>query len=210
MQADLNRALMPVLRAVRVVPVLTIKDANHAVPLARALIAGGLSHLEITLRTPVARDAMRRISGEVEGAVVGAGTVLTPAHAKDALEAGATFLVSPGATQDLYAAARDWPAAWLPGVATASEAMTAAAHGLSLLKFFPAESSGGVLALKLLAAPLAGISFCPTGGVGPANLAAYLACPNVVCVGGSWVAPDSAIAAGNWDEITRLARAVTA
>ncbi len=208
MQADLNRALIPVLKRVRVVPVLTIADAATAVPLARALVAGGLTHLEITLRTPAAKDAMRRIAGEVDGAVVGAGTVLTPAHAAEAIAAGATFLVSPGATSDLYAAAKDWPAAWLPGVATASEAMTALAHGLSLLKFFPAEASGGVPALKSLAAPLAGIQFCPTGGVGPANVASYLACPNVVCVGGSWVAPDKAIADGDWSEITRLARAV--
>jgi 2-dehydro-3-deoxyphosphogluconate aldolase / (4S)-4-hydroxy-2-oxoglutarate aldolase len=208
-QAELNQALIPILKRVRVVPVLTIADAATAVPLARALVAGGLTHLEITLRTPAARDAMRRIAAEVEGAVVGAGTVLTPQHADDAMAVGATFLVSPGATSELYAAAKNWRAAWLPGVATASEAMTAQAHGLRLLKFFPAEASGGVPALKSLAAPLADIMFCPTGGVGPANLARYLDCANVVCVGGSWVAPDKAIAAADWPEITRLAKAAS-
>ena len=206
-QADLNQALIPVLRAVRVVPVLTIKDAATAVPLARALVAGGLTHLEITLRTPAAEDAMRRISGEVEGAVVGAGTVMTPKHADAAMQAGAKFLVSPGTTSELYAACKNWPAAWLPGVVTASEAMTAAMHGVTFVKFFPAEAAGGVAALKSLAAPLAGTVFCPTGGVSAQNMASYLGCSNVVCVGGSWVAPDKAIATADWAEITRLSRA---
>ena len=209
MQSSLNAALIPRCRAVRVVPVLTITDVAHAVPLARALVAGGLKILEITLRTPQALNAIRRISAEVPEAEIGAGTVLTPQHGEHAIAAGSRFLVSPGSTPRLLDAAEHWPVPLLPGAASASEAMAALERGISFQKFFPAESSGGIPALKALAAPLAEVKFCPTGGVGPDNLAAYLACPNVVCVGGSWVAPQKLIDAGNWAEITRLACAAS-
>ncbi len=207
MQPALNSDLIALCRKRRVIPVLTIVDIAHAVPLARALVEGGLDILEITLRTPAALDAIRRMVADVPGAIVGAGTVLTPAHAESAMAAGARFLVSPGATGRLLDAAAKWPVPLLPGVATASEAMAVLERGLTFAKFFPAESAGGIPALKSLAGPLAGLAFCPTGGVGQANLAAYLACPNVVCVGGSWVAPQALVDAGDWAGITKLARA---
>ena len=209
MQSTLNPSLMPRCAAVRVVPVLTITDARQAAPLARALVAGGLTVLEVTLRTPAALDAIERIGREVEGAEVGAGTVLTPEHAAGAIDVGARFLVSPGSTMRLLDAAEGFGIPLLPGAATASEAMTALERGYRFLKFFPAEQSGGIPALKALAAPLADVKFCPTGGVGAENIAAYLACPNVVCVGGSWVAPQKAIDAGDWGAIERLARAAS-
>ena len=198
MQSTLNPSLMPRCKSVRVVPVLTIRDASLAVPLARALVAGGLSVLEVTLRTPAALAAIERIAGEVAGAEVGAGTVLTPEHAAGAIDAGARFLVSPGSTARLLDAAEGFGIPLLPGVATASEAMAALERGYRFVKFFPAEQSGGIPALQALAAPLAELKFCPTGGVGPANLEAYLACPNVVCVGGSWVAPQKLVDAADW------------
>lgn len=190
----------------RVIPVLTIKDALHAVPLAQALAAGGLTVVEVTLRTPAALTAIKRIAAEVPTAEVGAGTVLNAQHAEQAIAAGAQFLVSPGATARLFDAADGWSIPLLPGAATASEAMTGLERGYRFMKFFPAEQSGGIAALKGLAAPLADLKFCPTGGIGPHNLSAYLACTNVVCVGGSWVAPQPLVDAGNWTEITRLAR----
>ena len=199
--------LMAALRRERVVPVLTISDETDSVGLARALVAGGLTHLEITLRTDAALAAIEKIAHEVHGATVGAGTILSRGMGDDAIAAGAKFLVSPGATPSLYDAAADWSVPLLPGVASASEAMMALERGFHFVKFFPAEASGGVAALKALSAPLAGLSFCPTGGIGPDNLASYLACPNVVCVGGSWVAPVKAVAAGDWREVTRLAAA---
>ena len=207
MQSSLNPALIARCRAVRVIPVLTIADARRAVALARALVAGGLTVLEITLRTVAALDAIRQIASDVEGADVGAGTVLTSALAEQALAAGARFLVSPGSTARLLDAAEAWPVPMLPGATTASEAMGLLERGYRFAKFFPAEQSGGVAALKGLAAPLADLHFCPTGGVGPDNVASYLACPNVVCVGGSWVAPQALIDAGDWAAITRLAQA---
>ena len=207
MQSTLNPALITPCKAVRVIPVLTILDTRVAVPLAKALVAGGLTILEITLRTPAALEAIRSIAAEVPGAHVGAGTVLTPQHAEQAIAAGSRFLVSPGATVRLLDAAEQWPIPLLPGTATASEAMAVLERGYRFAKFFPAEQSGGIPALKGLAAPLADLSFCPTGGIGADNRAAYLACPNVVCVGGSWVAPQKLIDAGRWDEITRLAQA---
>ena len=200
---------MPRCAAGRVVPVLTIVDLASAVPLARALVAGGLSVLEVTLRTPVAVSAIKRIAAEVEGAEVGAGTVLNAAHAEAAIAAGARFLVSPGSTPRLLDAAEGYDVPLLPGAATASEAMVALERGYRFLKFFPAEQSGGITALKALAAPLAEIKFCPTGGVGPDNLQAYLACPNVICVGGSWVAPQKLVDTAQWGEIERLARATS-
>ena len=203
--SEAGRRFADALRAERVVPVLTIERWTDAVPLARALVAGGLTHLEITLRTAAALEAIRAVAGEVSVATVGAGTVLTPRQAESALAAGAEFLVSPGATGELFDAAGGWPAVWLPGVATASEGMRAMERGLGFVNFFPAEAAGGVGMLKALAAPLAGLKLCPTGGVSLHNAAGYLACSNVVCVGGSWVAPTKMVAEGAWAEISQLA-----
>jgi 2-dehydro-3-deoxyphosphogluconate aldolase / (4S)-4-hydroxy-2-oxoglutarate aldolase len=206
-QANLNPSLIARCRPARVIPVLTIADAKHAVPLAHALFDGGLTVLEITLRTAAALEAIQLIKAHGPDADVGAGTVLSTKQAHAARKAGARFLVSPGFTSTLLDEAEEWAIPWLPGIATATEAMTLWERGYRMAKFFPAESSGGIAALKGLAAPLADLMFCPTGGVGPANLAAYLATPNVVCVGGSWVAPQALIDAGDWAGITKLARA---
>lgn len=201
-----QKAIEKILTLAPVVPVLVIDEAATAVPLARALVAGGLKAIEVTFRTPAALDSIRAIAQEVEGAVVGAGTVLTAAQVKQAEEAGCRFMVAPGASLDLLAAARDSSVPLLPGAATASEAMTLLEQGFALQKFFPAEPAGGVAYLKALAQPLAGIRFCPTGGISRASAGSYLALPNVVCVGGSWVAPADKVAAGAWDEIEALAR----
>jgi 2-dehydro-3-deoxyphosphogluconate aldolase / (4S)-4-hydroxy-2-oxoglutarate aldolase len=206
-QAQLNPGLIARCKPARVIPVLTITDPKHAVPLAHALFDGGLTVLEITLRTPAALEAIRLIKEHGPDADVGAGTVLTSAQAEAARKAGARFLVSPGATPRLLDEAESWPIPLLPGIATASEAMALIERGYRFAKFFPAEQSGGIASLKALGAPLADLVFCPTGGVGPHNLAAYLATPNVVCVGGSWVAPQNLIDAGDWAGITKLARA---
>lgn len=192
-----------------VIPVIVIEDASQAAPLARALIAGGLPVLEVTLRTPAALDAIRAMT-PVEGGVVGAGTVLSPEDVAAAKQAGARFAVSPGATECLCDACEAADLPLLPGAATSSEAMRLLERGYSTLKFFPAEASGGAPALKAIGAPLPQITFCPTGGVSPANVADYLSLANVACVGGSWVVPKTAIAAGDWSEITRLARAAAA
>jgi 2-dehydro-3-deoxyphosphogluconate aldolase / (4S)-4-hydroxy-2-oxoglutarate aldolase len=205
-----EKTLWRILTAAPVVPVLTIEDGAAAVPLARALVAGGLTALEVTLRTKAGPDCIRAIAGEVEGASVGAGTVLDRRQIDEAVSCGARFLVSPGATPDLLAAAKDCPVPFLPGVATAGEAMTLADAGFTMLKFFPAEPAGGIAYLKALASPLPELRFCPTGGVGPANAADYLALRNVLCVGGSWVAPTDALAAGDWDRVTALAEAAAA
>lgn len=193
-----------------VVPVLVIEDVSTAVPLARALVAGGLPVLEITLRTPAALDVIRAIAGEVEGAVVGAGTVLSAGQYRDAAAAGSRFVVSPGATAAVLDAAAASPVPLLPGAATASEVMRLLEQGYRFLKFFPAAPAGGVAYLKALAAPLPEARFCPTGGIDAASAKDYLSLSNVVCVGGSWVAPAAAVAAGDWQEITRLARAAAA
>jgi 2-dehydro-3-deoxyphosphogluconate aldolase/(4S)-4-hydroxy-2-oxoglutarate aldolase len=198
--------LLNFLNTVAVVPVLTIEDRETAVPLAKALVAGGLTALEVTLRTKAGADCIRAIADEVDGANVGAGTVLDRRQLDEAVASGAQFLVSPGATPDLVAAARDCPVPLLPGVATAGEAMTLAGAGFMILKFFPAEPAGGIAYLKALAAPLPNLRFCPTGGIGANNAPDYLALPNVICVGGSWVAPPDALAAGDWARITALAR----
>ncbi len=205
-----NDALFRILSAAPVVPVLTIEDRATAVPLARALVAGGLTALEVTLRTAAGLDCIRAIAGEVEGCDVGAGTVLDPAQLGAAVKAGARFLVSPGAAPRLLAAAKDAPVPLLPGIATAGEAMALAEEGFRMLKFFPAEPAGGIAYLKALAAPLPAIRFCPTGGIGPKNAADYLALANVLCVGGSWVAPAEALAQGNWTRVTALAREAVA
>lgn len=198
-------ALLPVLKAAPVVPVLIIEDAKTAVPLARALVAGGLTALEVTLRTPAALDCIRAIRAEVEGANVGAGTILDPRQFDEAVAAGSTFLVSPGATPKLLAHAKGSPVPLLPGIATASEAMALIEEGYGAAKFFPAEQAGGAAYLKALSSPIPGLVFCPTGGVGLRNAPTYLALPNVVCVGGSWVAPAAAVASGDWAAVTALA-----
>lgn len=188
-----------------IVPVLVVKDASTARPLAEALVAGGLPALEVTLRTPAALDAIRAMS-EVPGGVVGAGTLITPADVKAAKAAGAKFGVSPGATDSLIQACEGEGLPLLAGAATATEAMRMLEKGYDLLKFFPAEASGGAPALKAIGAPLPQISFCPTGGVSLANAMDYLNLSNVICAGGSWVAPADLVAAGKWDEIEALAK----
>jgi 2-dehydro-3-deoxyphosphogluconate aldolase / (4S)-4-hydroxy-2-oxoglutarate aldolase len=192
-----------------IIPVLVVTDAAHARPLAAALIAGGLPALEVTLRTPAALDVIREMA-QVPGGVVGAGTLLTPADVRAAKAAGASFGVSPGATDTLLQACEDEDLPLLPGAATASEAMALLERGYSMLKFFPAEASGGAPALKAIAAPIPQISFCPTGGVTPQNARDYLALPNVACAGGSWVAPKDAVEAGDWTRIETLAREAAA
>ena len=202
--------LLPVLTGQPVIPVLKIQRAADAVPLARALAAGGLPAIEITLRTAEAIDAIRLAASEVPEAIVGAGTILTARHFDQATRAGARFIVSPGTTQELLDAARSTDVPLLPGATTPSEVMAAAEEGYKILKFFPAEQSGGVAFLKALSSPLAGTRFCPTGGVTPQNASAYLSLPNVICVGGSWVAPDNLVDEGEWGAITALAREAAA
>jgi 2-dehydro-3-deoxyphosphogluconate aldolase / (4S)-4-hydroxy-2-oxoglutarate aldolase len=190
-----------------VVPVLTIERTADAVPLARALVKGGLPVLEITLRTEEALAALAAIAAEVPDAVVGAGTVLQPRQFDDVTRAGARFAVSPGCTPALVTAARAAGLPFLPGIQTVSEAMVLAEQGFGLMKFFPADVAGGLAWLKAVAAPLAGLRFCPTGGVGAESAQTYLSLANVACVGGSWVAPRDAVAAGDWARIERLAAA---
>jgi 2-dehydro-3-deoxyphosphogluconate aldolase / (4S)-4-hydroxy-2-oxoglutarate aldolase len=190
-----------------VIPVLTIERGRDAVPLARALVDGGLPVLEVTLRTAAALEAAQAIAAEVPEAVVGIGTVTDIPDIRQALDAGAKFLVSPGTSPPLAAALARVPVPVLPGCATVSEAMMLAALGFPVLKFFPAEVAGGVAFLKAVAAPLPDMRFCPTGGIDQRNAAAYLALPNVIAVGGSWVAPKDAVAAGDFARITVLTRA---
>lgn len=198
--------LLSLLAGQPVIPVIKIKHADDAVPLARALVAGGLRMIEITLRTPDALECIRRVSRDVDGAIVGAGTVLNPKQFDEAVAAGSKFIVSPGLTTSLIAAAANSEVPLLPGAITPGEIMTALEAGIDFLKFFPAEQAGGTTFLRSLASPLAAARFCPTGGVSPHNAEEYLAVPNVVCVGGSWVAPDDAIREGKWDVIESLAR----
>ncbi|MBY8887293.1 bifunctional 4-hydroxy-2-oxoglutarate aldolase/2-dehydro-3-deoxy-phosphogluconate aldolase [Streptomyces sp. PTM05] len=193
-----------------VIPVVTLHDAGDAVPLARALVAGGLPAVEITLRTPAGLDAVCAVARDVPGAIVGAGTVLTERQVNGALDAGARFLVSPGCTGGLLTAMLDSGAPVLPGVATASEAMALLERGVEDMKFFPAEAAGGVRYLRSLAAPLPSARFCATGGIDASRAADYLALPNVPCVGGSWMVPDDAVRAGDWGRVERLARAAAA
>ena len=188
-----------------IVPVLVVDDVAHARPLAEALVAGGLPALEVTLRTPAALDAIRAMAN-VPGGVVGAGTLVTPEDVRAAKEAGAQFGVSPGATDALIAACEAEGLPLLPGAATASEAMALLEKGYDMLKFFPAEASGGAPALKAIGAPLPQITFCPTGGVSPSNALDYLSLSNVVCAGGSWVAPKQMVQNGDWSGIETLAR----
>ncbi len=188
-----------------IVPVLVIHDVSHARPLAEALIAGGLPALEVTLRTPAALEAIR-VMADVPGGIVGAGTLISPQDVQAACEAGARFGVSPGATDCLMSASESEGLPLLPGAATATEAMALLERGYDMLKFFPAEASGGAPALKAIGAPLPQIAFCPTGGVSPQNAKSYLSLSNVTCAGGSWVAPADMMKAGDWAGIEALAR----
>lgn len=192
-----------------VVPVLVLDEVMHAVPLALALVAGGLPVLEVTLRTRAALDVIRAMA-DVPGGVVGAGTLLTPADVKAAKAAGAQFGVSPGATARLVAACEDEGLPLLAGAATATEVMALMERGYTMMKFFPAETSGGAAAVRAMGGPLPQARFCPTGGIGLGNAADYLGLANVVCVGGSWVAPKALMQAGDWSGITRLAAGAAA
>jgi 2-dehydro-3-deoxyphosphogluconate aldolase/(4S)-4-hydroxy-2-oxoglutarate aldolase len=193
-----------------VIPVVTIDDPEHAVPVARALLAGGIGIIELTLRTERALESLALIAADVPDILVGAGTVLNPTQADEAVSRGAQFLVSPGVTPALLRHVVEGPVPFLPGVATVGEAMYALEHGVTELKFFPAGPAGGPRYLAALAAPLPQVRFCPTGGVTPDNMADYLALLNVGCVGGSWLTPGAALAAQDWDQIAELARAAVA
>jgi 2-dehydro-3-deoxyphosphogluconate aldolase/(4S)-4-hydroxy-2-oxoglutarate aldolase len=202
----MSKSLESILKQSPVVPVLVIEDVADALPLARALVRGGLAVLEITLRTDKALDCIRAISCEVEGAVVGAGTVLTPAQLDKVAKLGCAFAVSPGSSPSLLDAAASNDVPLLPGAATASEAMLLLEQGYHLQKFFPAEPAGGVPYLSALSSPLPQIRFCPTGGITPGNASAYLALPNVITIGGSWMAPKKLLAAKDWAAVEVLSR----
>ncbi len=186
-------------------PVMVIQNLDDAVPLAQALVAGGIKVLEITLRTPIALEAIKLISENVKDAIVGAGTITTPEQLKAAEEAGAVFAISPGLAPTLLAAAQTGNIALIPGIATLSELMMGMEFGLDHFKFFPAEAAGGIPMLKAIAGPMPQITFCPTGGISPDNYLAYLALGNVACVGGSWLAPADAVKAKDWAKVTWLA-----
>jgi len=193
-----------------VIPVITLHHVEDALPLARALVEGGLPVLELTLRTDCALEAIARIARELPQARVGAGTVLSPRDLAQVGAAGAAFAISPGATEALYAAAAGCELPLVPGIATASELMRGLELGWRRFKFFPAEASGGAAALRGLAGPFPGVRFCPTGGIDAARAPAWLALPNVACVGGSWMLPEAAIRAGDWTRIGALAREAAA
>ncbi|WP_435771314.1 bifunctional 4-hydroxy-2-oxoglutarate aldolase/2-dehydro-3-deoxy-phosphogluconate aldolase [Nocardioides sp. SYSU DS0651] len=199
-----------VLDVVPVIPVVVVDDVATAVPLARALVAGGLPAIELTLRTPVALDALRAIADEVPDILLGAGTVTTPAQAAAAVDAGAQFLVSPGLTPDLLDALLQAGVPFLPGTSTVSEVMRVLDAGLTEMKFFPAEASGGAAYLKAVSGPLPQARFCPTGGITAASAPSYLALVNVGCVGGTWLTPADAVGARDWDRVSRLAAAAAA
>jgi 2-dehydro-3-deoxyphosphogluconate aldolase / (4S)-4-hydroxy-2-oxoglutarate aldolase len=209
--AEIRRKhLRQVLRAAPIIPVITIEHAKDAVPLARALVAGGIKAVEITLRTPAASAAAVAIIRDVPEALVGIGTVLTPHDLTTARTLKARFALSPGATPELLDAAAEGTLPFIPGVQTASELMAALARGFDVVKFFPAAQAGGIAALRALAGPFPHVRFCPTGGIGEENFADWLAQPNVVSVGGSWLAPTADIRAGNWDAIAARARRAVA
>lgn len=203
--ADQSAAARGICLLAPVVPVLVIDDLAHAAPLARALVAGGLPALEVTLRTSCALDAIRAMA-EIDGGVVGAGTLLTPADVKAAKAAGAKFGVSPGATDRIIAACEDEGLPLLPGGATASEIMALLERGYTVQKFFPAEQAGGAAYLKSIGSPIPQVSFCPTGGISLKIAPDYLGLKNILCVGGSWVAPKDAMARGDWAAVETLAR----
>lgn len=196
-----------ILNKAPVVPVMVIDDVRQAVPLARALVAGGLPVLEITLRTSVAMDAMRAIMAEVEGAIVGVGTVITPEQFKQCSKLGCAFAVSPGSSGQLLGAAEDYEMPLLPGGVTASEVMALLEWGYRFQKFFPAEPAGGIAYLTALSSPLPQVSFCPTGGITPLSAPNYLKLPNVITIGGSWMIPKAKLATGDWAGIEALAAA---
>jgi 2-dehydro-3-deoxyphosphogluconate aldolase/(4S)-4-hydroxy-2-oxoglutarate aldolase len=202
-------SLMQIVKTSPVIPVITIADADDAVPLARALLNGGIATIEIALRTPAAVEAARAVIAEVPEMLVGIGTVLTPQSLADAKAMGARYALSPGATPELLKAAAGGDFPYIPGVATASDVMAAVVSGFSVLKFFPAENAGGIAGLRALAGPFPATRFCPTGGINEKNFRTWLAEPNVVAVGGSWLAPTADIAAGRWDAITARAKAAT-
>jgi 2-dehydro-3-deoxyphosphogluconate aldolase/(4S)-4-hydroxy-2-oxoglutarate aldolase len=193
-----------------VIPVIVLEDAGQAVPLARALVSGGVRALEVTLRTPAGLPSIRAIAQQVPEAVVGVGTLTQPDEFAAAREAGARFAVSPGFSPTLVEAARSSGLPWLPGVMTPSEVLAARAAGLCQLKLFPAQPAGGVAMLKALYGPFPEVVFCPTGGITPDSAPEFLALPNVACVGGSWLTPTAAVSAGDWSTITRLARQASA
>ncbi|MDP2713305.1 bifunctional 4-hydroxy-2-oxoglutarate aldolase/2-dehydro-3-deoxy-phosphogluconate aldolase [Rheinheimera sp.] len=193
-----------------VVPVIVIKDLADAVPMAKALLAGGIRVLEVTLRTPVALDAIRLLAQEVPDAIVGAGTVTTAAQLQQVVDAGAKFAISPGLTRELLQAGKDAAIPLIPGIASISELMEGTGLGYTHFKFFPAEAAGGVKTLKSIHGPFADIRFCPTGGINESNFRDYLALPNVKCVGGSWIVPDEAVAAKDWAKITQLCQTAVA
>jgi len=195
-----------VLNAGPVMPVMVIKNLEDAVPLAKALVAGGIKVLEITLRTPIALEAIRLISQEVKEAIVGAGTITTPEQLKAAEDAGAVFAISPGLTPALLRAAKEGNIALIPGISTLSELMVGMEAGLDHFKFFPAEAAGGIPMLKSIAGPIPQVTFCPTGGISPENYNAYLSLNNVACVGGSWLVPEDAVKQKNWAKVTELAK----
>ena len=207
--SDPRPPVASLLDRVPVVPVVVVDDAARAVPLARALVAGGLPVIELTLRTPAALDAIRAIADEVPEILLGVGTVVTPGQAKQAVDAGAQFLVSPGSTPSLLGAMADTGLPFLPGTATVSEVLAVLEAGFSEMKFFPAEASGGAAFLKAVGAPVPAARFCPTGGITAASAAAYLALPNVGCVGGSWLTPADALIDHDWDRVVRLATEAT-
>jgi 2-dehydro-3-deoxyphosphogluconate aldolase / (4S)-4-hydroxy-2-oxoglutarate aldolase len=202
-------ALRDLLTMAPVIPVIILDDVNAARPLAEALVAGGLPVLEVTLRTPHALQVIEEMA-KVDGAIVGSGTVRSPLQMGHSVDAGCRFMVSPGASPRLLEAAEDQPIPLLPGIGTPTEAMTASEHGYTYLKFFPAEALGGAPVLKAFASPLPDIMFCPTGGIDLIKAKTYLALPNVVCVGGSWVMPPDAIEAKDWRRIEGLAREAAA
>jgi 2-dehydro-3-deoxyphosphogluconate aldolase/(4S)-4-hydroxy-2-oxoglutarate aldolase len=198
-------SLEDILKTVPVIPVIIIEELEHALPLARALIDGGLPVLEITLRTPVAMDAIRLVVDEIPEAIVGVGTVTTRQQLEQSQQAGARFAVSPGLTPKLIDCSRDVAIPLLPGVFTPSEALHARDEGFHILKLFPAAQAGGVKMLKALGSPMPDIHFCPTGGIGPSSFMDYLNLPNVICVGGSWLAPPQLMREGQWKQVTKLA-----
>jgi 2-dehydro-3-deoxyphosphogluconate aldolase / (4S)-4-hydroxy-2-oxoglutarate aldolase len=201
---------LEILQAGPVVPVMVIHELAHAVPLARALVAGGVRVLEIVLRTPVAMEAIRAIAAEVPEAITGAGTVVNAQDLAAVTAAGAVFAISPGLTPALLDAALLGPIALIPGIATISELMLGMDRGYRQFKFFPAEAAGGIAMLKAIAGPFPQVTFCPTGGISAANYRDYLALKNVACVGGSWIVPEKLIAAQSWGAITQLAAATVA
>jgi 2-dehydro-3-deoxyphosphogluconate aldolase/(4S)-4-hydroxy-2-oxoglutarate aldolase len=205
-----NLSVLEIMRTSAVIPVIAIDDIAHAVPLARALVAGGIRVLEVTLRTAHGLPAIRAIAEQVPDAIVGVGTLTQPEEFAAARDAGAVFGVSPGLTAALIAAAKTSGLPLLPGVMTPSEVMAAREAGFRQLKLFPAVPAGGIGMLNALAGPLGDVMFCPTGGVSQDNAAQFLACRNVACVGGSWLTPKDALVAGDWDRITTLARAASA